>query len=393
MNFKKINVIINWKFSKCVKNVQIFLDFANFYRKFIFNYFKIITSLNKLIKNEKKDFAFSWSSNDFEEIAFRDLKLTFTIASILQHFNFDNETWIEIDVSNFVVAIMFNQIESNDKFYSIVYMFKKMSSTKCNYEIYDKELLIIIRVFEEWRSKCAKISMKDFIKILTNHKNLKHFMTSKQLNRRQVRWTKFLIEFNFKITYRSKVQYIKSNNLIRRFQDLLEKQHDERQQFNHRILFKFHYFEQKVRNVINLASLLMNESQEEIIILTIILYELNEERFFANEKSNEESSAKDVFEKKLKVEKTKEKSTIDSFMFQFDIVKLIKTIYSNDIILQRIMKNKRNELRRISINIIKIEIRLKLNDCEIKDDLFWIKKRTLRISKWRCICRYIEINT
>ena len=375
MNLKKMNVIVNWKSSKCVKNVQIFLDFANFYRKFILEYFRIITSLSRLTKSEKKDFAFSWSSDDFEKIAFRDLKLTFTIASILQHFNSDSETWIKIDVFDFVVATMLNQIKSNDKLYSVVYMFKKMSSTKCNYEIYDKELLIIIKTFEKWRSKCAKTSMKNLIKILTNHKNLKHFMTSKQLNRRQVRWAKFLIEFNFKITYRSKVQDIKSNNLIRRSQNLFEKQHDEHQQFNHRILLKSHYFEEEVRNAISLASLLMNESQKKITILATMLYELSEEKLFANEKSDEESFAKDVLEKRSKIEKSKEKSTVDSFMSQFDIIELIKTTYSNDIILQRIMKSKRNELRRISIKIIIIEIRLKLDDCEIKDDLFWMKDK------------------
>ena len=140
------------------------------------------------------------------------------------------------------------------------------------------------------------------------------------------------------------MQNIKLNNLTRRFQNLFEKQHDERQQFNHRILFKFHYFEKEIRNVINLASLLMNENQEKIIILTIMLYELNEKRLFANEKSNEKSFAKNDFEKKSKIEKLKEKSTIDSFMSQFDIIELIKIIYSNDIILQKIIKSKRNEL-------------------------------------------------
>ena len=106
-----------------------------------------------------------------------------------------------------------------------------------------------------------------------------------------------------------------------------------------------------------------------------MLYELSEKKLFANEKSDEESFAKDILEKKSKIEKSEEKSTIDSLMSQFDIVKLIRTIYSNDIILQKIMKSKRNELRRISINIIKIEVRLKLNDCEIRDDLFWMKNK------------------
>ena len=74
--------------------------------------------------------------------------------------------------------------------------------------------------------------------------------------------------------------------------------------------------------------------------------------------------------KNQQLKNQKKKSTIDSFMFQFDIIEQIKTTYSNDIILQKIMKNKRNNLKRISTNIIKIEIRLKLENCEIKNELF-----------------------
>ena len=370
MNSKKIDVIVNWKSLKCVKDVQVFFDFANFYRKFIFDYFRIITSLNRLTKNEEKSFAFSWNSNDFEEVAFRVLKLAFITTSILQHFNSDNETWIEIDVFDFVVVAIFSQMKSNDKFHFVVYMFKKMSSTKCNYEIYDKKLLTIIKTFEKWRSKCANTSIKNFIKIFIDHKNLKHFMTSKQLNRRQIKWIEFLIEFNFKITYKSKIQNIKFDNLIRRFQNLFEKQQNERQQFNHRILLKSHYLDEKVRNAIKLTSLLMNENQKKIIILATMLYELSEKRLFANEKSDEKSSAKRVFEKKSTIEKSKKELTIDSFMSQFDIVEQIRATYSDDIILQKIIKSKRNDLKRISTNIIKIEIRLKLENCEIKNELF-----------------------
>ena len=130
-------------------------------------------------------------------------------------------------------------------------------------------------------------------------------MTFKQLNRRQIKWIEFLIEFNFKIIYRSKIQNIKSNNLIRKFQNLSKKQHDERQQFNHRILFKFHYLKTEIRNVISFASLLMNENQKNVIILATMLYELNEKKLFANEKSNEKSFAKRVFEKKSTIEKSK----------------------------------------------------------------------------------------
>ena len=82
----------------------------------------------------------------------------------------------------------------------VVYFSKKMIFAECNYEIYDKEFLIIVKVFEEWRPELKKSKFP--VEIITDHKNLKYFMSSKLLNRRQARWSKFLFRFNFKIVYR-----------------------------------------------------------------------------------------------------------------------------------------------------------------------------------------------
>ena len=48
----------------------------------------------------------------------------------------------------------------------------------------------------------------------------------------------------------------------------------------------------------------------------------------------------------------------------------IQTIYKKNSILQTIMKIKNNDNRKISIKLIKKNIRLKLNNCEIKFNLF-----------------------
>src|SRR5207244_11981327 len=90
---------------------------------------------------------------------------------------------------------------------------------ECNYEIYDKELLAIVRCFEEWRAELEGLSHS--IKVLSNHKNLKYFILIKLLNRRQARWSEFLSRFNFKIVHRLRKQSTKLNAFTRRSQDLL----------------------------------------------------------------------------------------------------------------------------------------------------------------------------
>ena len=204
MNSIKTNVIINWKASRNLKNVQTFFDFVNFYRKFILNYFKLIVSLIKLIKILKKDFVFSWDLDDFKKKTFQILKIAFITISILIHFDLDKKIWIKSDASKYVITTMISQmIDEILRF--VIFMFKKMFLVECNYEIYDKKLLAIIKVFEKWRSKCVETFVKNSMKVLTNHKNLKHLITLKQLNRRQTRWAKFLSKFNFRIIYRFEI--------------------------------------------------------------------------------------------------------------------------------------------------------------------------------------------
>ena len=75
-----------------------------------------------------------------------------------------------------------------------------MIFVECNYEIYDKKFLIIIKTFEKWKFKLK--NFKFFIQIIIDHKNLKYFMFFKFFNRKQVRWFKYFFRFNFKIIYR-----------------------------------------------------------------------------------------------------------------------------------------------------------------------------------------------
>ena len=250
-------------------------------------------------------------------------------------------------------------------------MFKRMFFAECNYEIYDKKFFAIIRAFEKWRFECADTSIECFIKILTNHQNLKYFMSSKDFNRRQARWTEFLFEFNFLIIFRSNKQNIKTNNLIRRNENLFANEKDERKIHNRKRLLKNEHLNKDVRRVVELTSMLLNEFEKNIAWLVALIYDLNEEKL-VDVKIIEKSSTKRVL---IENDEQNVNEKLDEFNVQLEIMKLIKAIYFDDIILQRLMKTKRLEKRKISINITKAKIKLKLKRCEIRDDLFWMKER------------------
>jgi hypothetical protein len=166
MNLEKIKVIVEWDTSNHLKNVQTFLKFVNFYRRFIKNFFKIAKSLIKLIR---KNQSFYWFKNC--QIAFKQLKKRVIQALVLSYFSLELETFLESDSSNYVSIEILFQKEDDDLIKSITYFSKTLFSIKCNYEIYDKELITIIKCFEQWRVELQL--MKSFTNVLIDHKSLK----------------------------------------------------------------------------------------------------------------------------------------------------------------------------------------------------------------------------
>ena len=101
------------------------------------------------------------------------------------HFNYEKEIIVETDVSDHVSAEILSQYDNDGVLRPVTFFSKKHFPQEINYEIYDKELLAVIRAFEKWRPELEKTAFP--IQIITNHKNLEYFMTTKQLSRRQAR--------------------------------------------------------------------------------------------------------------------------------------------------------------------------------------------------------------
>ncbi len=159
------------------------MRFCNFYKRFIRNFAKIVKSLIKLIR---KNVSFLW--NEICKQTFELLKKTIIETSILAHFDSKKQIYIKNDSSDFVFAKMLLQMKENDELHFVTFFSKNLASIECNYEIYDKKLLVIVRCFEQWRFELLFIESNVFVKILIDHKNLKYFMFMKQLNRKQSRW-------------------------------------------------------------------------------------------------------------------------------------------------------------------------------------------------------------
>ena len=82
MTSKKVEDIQVWDMLQSVKDVQSFMDFANFYQRFIEDFSKIAKPLTNLTKKSVK-----WNWTPACNAAFEYLKERFTTGPILTHFD------------------------------------------------------------------------------------------------------------------------------------------------------------------------------------------------------------------------------------------------------------------------------------------------------------------
>ena len=107
IKFNWIKIIEEWSFSHTMKKVQFFLKFANFYHRFIENYFKIAALLHKLIKNvKKKKWKLSFTLINIVKNTFNAFKAKFINALLFTHFNFNKQICIKSNALNVTVIII-----------------------------------------------------------------------------------------------------------------------------------------------------------------------------------------------------------------------------------------------------------------------------------------------
>ena len=210
MSERKIEAIRNWPEPKTVKNIQEFLGFANFYRRFIEGFSKIA---HPLTAQTKKGLTFDWTPQC--QKAFDTLKQRFIEAPILKHFRSSLPTEVETDASDFALGAIMSQQQPTTVLHPIAFHSRKFKSAELNYDIHDKEMLAIVEAFKLWEHMLK--SVQGTITVWTDHKNLEYFTSTKVLSRRQARWAEHLAEFDFVIIYRPGTKNVKADVLSRRW--------------------------------------------------------------------------------------------------------------------------------------------------------------------------------
>ena len=72
-----------------------------------------------------------------------------TKAPILAYYKQGVKTIVETDLSDYVSSGVFSQLGDDKLLHSMAFFSKNLNPAKCNYKIYNKDLLAIIRYFEQ----------------------------------------------------------------------------------------------------------------------------------------------------------------------------------------------------------------------------------------------------
>ena len=98
------------------------------------------------------------------------------------------------DASLLAAGAILLQTDTNQDLHPCAYFSRTFSPAQQNYDIYDRELLVVILALEEWHQYLQRTQHP--ITIITDHKNLSYIKDPQKLSRRQARWSLFLQDFD-----------------------------------------------------------------------------------------------------------------------------------------------------------------------------------------------------
>ena len=140
-----------------------------------------------------------WNFTDQCRQSFNGLKEAFITAPILTHFQPGVQITVETDASDYAVTEILSITCMDGELRLVTFYSRTLTAPKLNYDTHDKELLAIFEAFKSWRHYLEGPAFP--VDVITDHKNLEYFSTSKVLTRWQARWSEYLCQFNLIIHF------------------------------------------------------------------------------------------------------------------------------------------------------------------------------------------------
>src|SRR5712672_2775046 len=201
MDLTKIKGIAEWPRPRNPTDVHSSLGFTGFYRYFIPNYSHVARPLLDLTKK-----AMPWIWTETQTKAFETLKTLMCSKPVLTQPQYDKPFVVHTDALAYGVgAILLQAGEINPKntlkprLHPIAYYSATFTPTERNYNIYERELLAVIKALQNWRPHLLHTTHP--FTLITDHANLTFWKHPRKVNRRVARWFAELQDYDFEIKH------------------------------------------------------------------------------------------------------------------------------------------------------------------------------------------------
>jgi hypothetical protein len=181
MDPAKVQGEVDWRPPRTVRDIRAFLGFTGYYRYFIKDYSKIA---RPLIHLTKKATPFTWEEAQIK--AFETLKTHMCQNPILHQPDYTKPFFLATDMSAYGVgAILLQEGDKHPRKTSptkhpIAYYSATFMPTECNYNIYERELLALMKALAHWRPHLAGSTIP--VTVLTDHANLTFWKSPRKVN-------------------------------------------------------------------------------------------------------------------------------------------------------------------------------------------------------------------
>src|SRR5258708_34340598 len=143
MDLAKVSTIQSWLEPCNIHEVQSFLGFANFYRRFISHYMELTQPLTILCQKNTP-----WHFGETESAAFRHLKMAFCWAPVLYHWAPDLPMMVETDASDYAIAGILSVTTPDLDIHPIAFHSRSLHDAEKHYDTHDNDLLAVFHFYK-----------------------------------------------------------------------------------------------------------------------------------------------------------------------------------------------------------------------------------------------------
>ena len=204
---EKISAVADWPAPTRVTEIQSFLGFCFYYRKFTPRFSHIASPLSNLTR---KDVKYKWTENC--ESAFNKLKDMLMTAPVMAYPTDKDEYILDTDASDLAIGGTLIQVQNGIE-KTIAYGSRTLNKAERRYCVTRRELLAIVNFIQHYKHSTDLLGRK--FKVRSDHHALKWIFRLKDPSGQVARWLETLSSYQFTVDYRPGTKHKNADGLSR----------------------------------------------------------------------------------------------------------------------------------------------------------------------------------